>query len=243
MAAALGIGRETDPRSAASRRPERSPTWSNAAAPGSRSPTSPGIARSGRSTLKSASRRAHPAPRQRDADRRRGRAFCRNRRSGANPRSRHRQRNAAARRARRMADRDRVGRDASPIGLVLAQRNAERLGLPAGPRSRWRLGRWARRAASTSSCAIRLMSRRTPRPGRASPTTNPPEALFAGARRARRLPPAGPGDRTLAGEGGLAAIEIGHDQGDSAAALFGSRAHPRPARDLANRPRALLIRG
>nr|MBA3730101.1 peptide chain release factor N(5)-glutamine methyltransferase [Sphingomonas sp.] len=48
----------------------------------------------------------------------------------------------------------------------------------------------------------------------------------------------------LLARGGLAAIEIGHDQGDSAAALFIAEGHaPSLAHDLANRPRALLIRG
>ena len=71
----------------------------------------------------------------------------------------------------------------------------------------------------------------------------PPEALFAGADGLddyRRLAPMiGP----LLTQGGLAAIEIGHDQGDSAAALFAAAGHvPTLARDLAGRPRALLIK-
>ena len=83
-----------------------------------------------------------------------------------------------------------------------------------------------------------------PRPGPGVAEYEPAEALFAGADGLddyRRLAPV---IAPLLAKGGLAAIEIGHDQGDSAAALFAAAGHtPTLARDLANRPRALLIRG
>jgi release factor glutamine methyltransferase len=66
--------------------------------------------------------------------------------------------------------------------------------------------------------------------------------LFAGPQGLddyRRLAPVIP--RLLA-PGGLAAVEIGADQHDSAADLFrAAGCAPRLARDLAGRPRALLI--
>ncbi len=87
-------------------------------------------------------RRADPASRQRDADRRGGRAFLRITRTEAHPRSRHRPGHLAARRARRMAHCDRARhRRFADAALVYAQRNAERLGLRR--RAEFRLGDWA----------------------------------------------------------------------------------------------------
>ena len=136
-----------------------------------------------------------------------------------------------------------LGVDASPIALSYAQRNAERLGL-AG-RAALQLGDWA----SGLSSRFDLILCNPPYvaidaeigPGVAA--YEPAEALFAGADGLddyRRLAPA---IGRLLAKSGLAAIEIGHDQGDSAAALFSAAGHaPSLARDLADRPRALLIR-
>ena len=137
-----------------------------------------------------------------------------------------------------------LGIDASPIALSYAQRNAERLGL-AG-RAALQLGDWA--AGLTNRFDLILWNppyvADDAETGPGVAQYEPAEALFAGADGLddyRRLAPViGP----LLARGGLAAIEIGHDQSDSAAALFAAAGHvPLLARDLAHRPRALLIRG
>jgi len=137
-----------------------------------------------------------------------------------------------------------LGIDASPIALSYAQRNAERLGL--APRAALQLGDWA----SGLSSRFDLILCNPPYVATDAPTGpgvadyEPAEALFAGADGLddyRRLAPA---IGRLLAKNGLAAIEIGHDQADSAAALFADAGHvPMLARDLADRPRALLIAG
>jgi release factor glutamine methyltransferase len=137
-----------------------------------------------------------------------------------------------------------LGVDASPVALSYARRNAERLGL-AG-RAEFRIGDWAKGLTSRFDLVLcnppYVADDAETGPGVAE--FEPAEALFAGADGLddyRRLAPA---IAPLLAPGGLAAIEIGHDQGDSAAALFAAAGHaPILARDLANRPRALLIRG
>jgi release factor glutamine methyltransferase len=137
-----------------------------------------------------------------------------------------------------------IGVDASPVALSFAQRNAERLGL-AG-RAAFQLGDWTAGLGGRFDLILcnppYVATDAETGPGVAD--YEPPEALFAGADGLddyRRLAPA---IGSLLAAGGLAAIEIGHDQADSAAALFIAAGHaPELARDLANRPRALLIRG
>lgn len=136
-----------------------------------------------------------------------------------------------------------IGVDASPIALSYAQRNAERLGL-AG-RAALQLGDWAAGLNGRFDLILcnppYVATEAETGPGVAE--FEPPEALFAGADGLddyRRLAPA---IAPLLASGGLAAIEIGHDQADSAGALFAAAGHrPTVARDLAGRPRALLIR-
>ena len=137
-----------------------------------------------------------------------------------------------------------IGVDASPAALTYAQRNAERLGLSG--RAALQLGDWANGVQQRFDLVLcnppYVAAAAELGPGVAE--FEPPEALFAGADGLddyRRLAPMiGP----LLTKGGLAAIEIGHDQGDSAAALFAAAGHePALARDLAGRPRALLIKG
>lgn len=137
-----------------------------------------------------------------------------------------------------------LGVDTSPIALSYAQRNAERLGLSG--RAALQIGDWARGISSRFDlilCNPPYVAIDAPTgPGVAD--YEPAEALFAGIDGLddyRRLAPVL--GRLLA-KGGLAAIEIGHDQADSAAALFVARGlRPELSRDLANRPRALLIYG
>ena len=136
-----------------------------------------------------------------------------------------------------------LGIDASPVALSCAQRNAERLGLAS--RATFGLGDWATGLSGPFDLILcnppYVAIDAETGPGVAD--YEPAEALFAGADgldEYRRLAPA---IAPLLGAGGLAAIEIGHDQSDSAAALFIAAGHsPTLARDLAGRPRVLLIR-
>lgn len=136
-----------------------------------------------------------------------------------------------------------LGIDASEAALAYARRNAERLGL--APRAHFRRGDWAKRVTERFDLLLcnppYVAQGAALGPGVAE--HEPAEALFAG--------PDGLDDyRILAPElarllepGGLAAIEIGYDQGESAAALFAAEGlKPSLAHDLAGRPRALLIR-
>lgn len=137
-----------------------------------------------------------------------------------------------------------IGVDSSPVALSYAQRNAERLGLSG--RAALQIGDWA--AGLKGRFDLILCNppyvATTAETGPGVAEYEPAEALFAGADGLddyRRLAPVIGG---LLAPGGLAAIEIGHDQAESAAALFFGAGHdPAVARDLANRPRALLITG
>jgi release factor glutamine methyltransferase len=137
-----------------------------------------------------------------------------------------------------------LGVDASPIALSFARRNAERLGLSG--RATFRLGDWARDVHQRFDLVLcnppYVASEAEMGPGVAE--YEPAEALFAGSDGLddyRRLAPQVGG---LLAPGGLAAIEIGFDQADSASALFETEGlHPAIARDLGDRPRALIIKG
>ena len=137
-----------------------------------------------------------------------------------------------------------IGIDASEAALSYALRNAERLGL--GSRAEFRIGDWALGIDQRFDLILcnppYVAEGAEMGPGVAA--YEPPEALFAGPEgleEYRRLAPEIP--RLLA-PGGLAAIEIGFDQGESAAKLFEEQGQiVRLARDLGGRPRALLITG
>jgi release factor glutamine methyltransferase len=135
-----------------------------------------------------------------------------------------------------------LGIDASEAALDYARRNAARLGLER--RAEFRVGDWAQGIDERFDLILcnppYVAEGAETGPGVAD--YEPPEALFAGPEgleEYRRLAPEIP--RLLA-PGGLAAIEIGFDQGESAAALFEREGlNVRLARDLAGWPRALLI--
>jgi release factor glutamine methyltransferase len=137
-----------------------------------------------------------------------------------------------------------LGVDASPIALSFAQRNAERLGLSG--RAALQLGDWGTGLRSRFDLILcnppYVATDAEMGPGVAE--FEPAEALFAGADGLddyRRLAPMIGG---LLAPGGLAAIEIGYDQGDCVAALFAAAGHSTVAAyDLAGRARALLIKG
>ena len=135
-----------------------------------------------------------------------------------------------------------IGVDSSKAALAYARRNAERLGL--AQRAHFRRGDWA----SGISEQFDLVLINPPYvavgaelgPGVAD--FEPREALFAGTEgldEYRRLAP--DVDRLIA-PGGLAAIEIGHDQAEAVAQLLEEHGHaPRLVHDLGGRPRAMLI--
>lgn len=137
-----------------------------------------------------------------------------------------------------------IGIDASADALSYARRNAERLGM--AERAELRLGDWAEGINERFDLLLcnppYVAAAAETGPGVAD--YEPHEALFAGADGLDDYRRLAPQVGRLLAPGGLAAIEIGFDQGDSAAVLFRQQGlDPTLAFDLAGRPRALLIRG
>ena len=137
-----------------------------------------------------------------------------------------------------------LGVDTSFDALDYARRNATRLGLDG--RATFAIGDWAGGIHQRYDLLLcnppYVATDAAMGPGVAE--FEPAEALFAGGDGLddyRRLAPQVGG---LIAPGGLAAIEIGFDQADAAATLFAAAGlETEVARDLADRPRALLIRG
>ncbi len=181
--------------------------------------------------------RAGAAPRQRDSDRRGDRAFRRHRGPAPNPRPRHRAGDLAARRARRVADRDRDRRRRIGAGAwLMPPPTRERLGLSTiAPSSGSATGPRGSTSDSTSSCAIRPMSRPRPSSARASREHEPDEALFAGADGLDAYRMLAPQLPRLLAPGGLAAVEIGYDQAEAVGGLAEAR-RPEAARCATTSP-------
>jgi len=137
-----------------------------------------------------------------------------------------------------------LGIDSSDDALYYAKRNAERLGI--ADRASFRKGNWAQGIEATFDLILcnppYIADDAETGPGVAE--FEPSEALFAGGDgldEYRRIAPELGG---LLAPGGLAAIEIGFDQAQAAAALFEAEGlRPALAYDLGNRPRALIIKG
>jgi release factor glutamine methyltransferase len=135
-----------------------------------------------------------------------------------------------------------LGVDASRRALSYAAANARRLG--SDGRTEWRLGDWA---VGVEECFDLILCNppyvatdAALGPGVAE--HEPAEALFAGPQGLDDYRRIAPQIGRLLCRHGLAAIEIGYDQGESAATLFRAQGlDVRLARDLADRPRALLI--
>lgn len=135
-----------------------------------------------------------------------------------------------------------LGIDASEEALRYARGNARRLGL--APRAELRLGDWAEGIDQQFDLVLinppYVADAAELGPGVAE--FEPAEALFAGPDGLDDYRRLAPEIGRLIAEGGLAAIEIGHDQSASAAAIFAAAGHDvRLSLDLAGRPRALLI--
>jgi release factor glutamine methyltransferase len=135
-----------------------------------------------------------------------------------------------------------LGIDSSSSALAVARRNAERL--DQADRADFRVGDWANGIAECFDLVLcnppYVATGAALDPGVAE--HEPRSALFAGEdglAAMRRIAPQLP---RLLEPAGLAAIEIGFDQADSAAALLARDGLcARLARDLAGRPRAVLL--
>ncbi|MEO5577567.1 MAG: peptide chain release factor N(5)-glutamine methyltransferase [Sphingomicrobium sp.] len=135
-----------------------------------------------------------------------------------------------------------LGIDASDEALGYARANARRLGLAS--RAELRLGNWADGVDERFDLLLinppYVAEQAELGPGVAE--YEPAEALFAGPDGLDDYRRLAPEIGRLIVSGGLAAIEIGHDQAESAAAFFTDEGHDvRLSYDLADRARALLI--
>ena len=135
-----------------------------------------------------------------------------------------------------------IGIDSSPAALAIAQRNADRLDL-AG-RAEFRRGDWA--AGITERFDLILCNppyvATSALLGPGVAEHEPHEALFAGSDGLDALRVLAPQLPKLLAPAGLVAVEISYDQADSAAALVATGGLSASlARDLAGRPRAILL--
>ncbi len=135
-----------------------------------------------------------------------------------------------------------VGVDASRRALSYAAANSRRLGFE--DRARLKLGNWARGINERFDLIlcnppyVAADSELGPGVGE----HEPPEALFAGDDGLQAYRALAAEFPRLLAEGGLAAVEIGSDQADAAAALLQRDGLAATlAHDLAGRPRALLL--
>ena len=135
-----------------------------------------------------------------------------------------------------------IGVDRSPAALEIAQRNATRLGM--SDRAEFRVGNWAN-GIDERFDLILCNPPYVAASGELGPGVaehEPHEALFAGEDGLEALRALAAQFPRLLGEGGLAAVEIGFDQAVGAASLLArDELSARLARDLAGRPRALLL--
>ncbi len=135
-----------------------------------------------------------------------------------------------------------VGIDSSRAALSYAAANARRLGLD--DRADLRVGDWA----AGISEQFDLILCNPPYVAESAPIDpavrehEPAEALFAGGDGLEAYRTLAPELPPLLTKGGLAAVEIGHDQADSVSDLLGRDGlAPRVVPDLAGLPRAVLL--
>ena len=135
-----------------------------------------------------------------------------------------------------------IGIDSSEAALGYARTNARRLGL--AQRAHFRRGDWA--TGVSEQFDLVLINPPYVAEGETLGTGvadfEPAEALFAGAEGLDEYRRLAPDIGRLIALGGLAAIEIGHDQAEAVTELLVAQGHaPRLAHDLGGRPRAMLI--
>jgi release factor glutamine methyltransferase len=135
-----------------------------------------------------------------------------------------------------------VGVDTSNDALGYARRNAKRLGH--AERAHFKRGDWANGISERFDLVLvnppYVAEGEELGPGVAE--HEPAEALFAGAEGLDDYQRLAPEIGRLMAKGGLAAIEIGHEQAEVVADLLKAEGlDPRIAYDLAGRPRAMLI--
>ena len=135
-----------------------------------------------------------------------------------------------------------LGVDSSEVALDYARANARRLGL-AG-RADFLLGDWANDVVDAFDLVL-INPPYVAEDAELGPEVaeyEPAEALFAGAEGLDDYRRLAPEIGRLVAPGGMAAIEIGHDQADAVRELLENQGlTPRLACDLAGRPRAMLI--
>jgi release factor glutamine methyltransferase len=135
-----------------------------------------------------------------------------------------------------------LGIDVSRRALSYASANARRLGFE--KRLKLKLGNWAegiKESFDLILCNPPYVAEGTEL-GRGVREFEPDEALFAGETGLDAYRALAPQLAALLNPGGLAAVEIGHDQADAVTALLArDRLEARVAHDFAERPRAVLL--
>ena len=135
-----------------------------------------------------------------------------------------------------------LGIDVSRRALSYASANARRLGFET--RLKFKLGNWAagiKESFDLILCNPPYVAEGADL-GRGVREYEPDEALFAGEKGLDAYAELAPQLAGLLRKGGLAAIEIGHDQARSVTALLKRNGlNARVANDLADRPRAVLL--
>jgi release factor glutamine methyltransferase len=135
-----------------------------------------------------------------------------------------------------------IGIDVSRSALSYASANARRLGYE--ERAKFRLGNWAdgiKERFDLILCNPPYIATDAEL-GPGVREFEPDEALFAGEKGLDAYRELAPQLPRLMNEGGLAAIEIGHDQAKAVTALLARDGlGARVANDLADRPRAVLL--
>jgi release factor glutamine methyltransferase len=135
-----------------------------------------------------------------------------------------------------------VGIDLARRALSYAAANARRLGFEA--RVKWKLGNWAEKVSETFDlilCNPPYVAEGA-QLGPGVQEYEPDEALFAGREGLDAYRALAPQLPQLLNKGGLAAVEMGHDQAEAVTVLLARDGlEARIAPDFAGRPRAVLL--
>jgi release factor glutamine methyltransferase len=135
-----------------------------------------------------------------------------------------------------------LGTDVSRRAMSYASANARRLGFE--PRLKLKIGNWAEGIAESFDLIL-CNPPYIPEGAELGPGVReyePDEALFAGSQGLDAYRALAPQLPRLLNKGGLAAVEIGHDQGKAVPPLLASGGlAAKVVNDLADRPRAVLL--